>query len=98
MLLFLTMRKINYQIGLRPGTFCQLEEAIGKRWDQLAITNMDKYKRVEWEEGEKNADGQAEIAVVGDGGWGKRSLGHSYDALTGIQFCYLTLSCQCWSG
>lgn len=26
------------------------------------------------------------IAVVGDGGWGKRSLGHSYNSQTGNSF------------
>lgn len=30
-----------------------------------------------------------DIDVIGDGGWGKRSLGHGYDSLTGS--CIISL-------
>jgi len=47
---------------------------------------MKEAKDVEFELASKSDNGVADICVVGDGGWGKRSLGHSYDSKTGIFF------------
>ena len=64
-----------------------MEELIGCEWDDQARVDMASRREAEKARGEETADGVVEISVVGDGGWGKRSLGHSYDALTGEYGC-----------
>lgn len=56
---------------------------------------MDQRRKLELNKSAiKNGD-VADVTVVGDGGWGKRSLGHSYDSLTGNCFIQdLTCSCR----
>lgn len=51
---------------------------------QLAVDDMKSRREEEFQRAVKKTDDVADIAVVGDGGWGKRSLGHSYDSLTGM--------------
>lgn len=49
---------------------------------------MESRRKEEWQRGSdgKEEGSVVDISVVGDGGWGKRSLGHGYNSLTGM--CY----------
>lgn len=73
-----------FLLGIRPTTFCNWEELIGVQWDLLANESMESCREQEYKAAEVDSSGYADVSVIGDGGWGKRSLGHSYDALTGI--------------
>lgn len=69
--------------AFRAATFCDFEESIGRNITRHAEADMKQRRQEEWERVGVEMDSIANISVVGDGGWGKSSLGHSYDANTG---------------
>lgn len=68
--------------AIRPTTYSEWEETEGAKMVEVAKADMKERRRKE-KELSQTMNGVGDIAVVGDGGWGKRSLGHSYDANTG---------------
>lgn len=71
---------------MHAAKFAEIEESVGVEWTRQATLDMSARRDEEYKNGKNGEEegGIVDIAVVGDGGWGKRSLGHSYDALTGI--------------
>lgn len=68
---------------------------MGKEVMKFAKRDMIERKAEEWEAADVASGKPADITVVGDGGWGKRSLGHSYDSNTGMHL-ELFFSGKCW--
>ena len=60
-----------------------MEEEVGQRLEVYAKTDMEERRQDEWSRAGVDEGCLADITVVGDGGWGKRSLGHGYDSKTG---------------
>lgn len=59
-----------------------------KKWIEEAMTSMVEAGKLEnalaRERGQIDEDGIPWIIVYVDGGWSKRSYGHSYNALSGV--------------
>lgn len=60
-----------------------MEEEVGQRLEVYAKKDMEERRQDEWSRAGVDEGCLADITVVGDGGWGKRSLGHGYDSKTG---------------
>lgn len=84
-----------YFVAYKPETFSRVEEEEGIKITACAKKNMQESRRKEWNGAVKKGsqeDAKAQIEVIGDGGWGKRSLGHSYNSATGdLTISYLIL-------
>lgn len=51
-------------------------------WETMETAG--KEEQIAREKGDIDENGVAKITVVADGGWSKRSFGHTYNALSGV--------------
>lgn len=70
-------------VAFRSATYDSYEESVGVEIEKFAQKDMEERRELEWYGAGVGEGEVADITVVGDGGWGKRSLGHSYDSPTG---------------
>ena len=76
-------------LAFRSETYDDYEETVGRKIEEYAKKDMEERRFEEWTASGVGEGEIADISVVGDGGWGKRSLGHSYDSTTGKYLvCY----------
>ena len=72
----------HYFLAYCEKRFSKVEEREGVKLTDVAKSDMKRRRDQEYNRAEK-VNGFAHVSVVGDGGWGKRSLGHSYNSSTG---------------
>lgn len=71
---------------MRESTFSKIEEKVGKEIRCEWKKESAEVHRVERALSNKTYKGKKALRVIVDGGWSKRSLGHSYNANAGKYF------------
>ncbi|XP_031333159.1 uncharacterized protein LOC116182246 [Photinus pyralis] len=73
---------------MRGNMFFDIQRNLGDVWKDSLWQNMEKAgqeeRKIAVEHGDVDTDGTPFITVFLDGGWSKRSYGHSYNAASGV--------------